>query len=485
MTAFPPSTRGQQNVKPNLMIDLSRRVAQNAYDEKTNPTGIIDLGSASNALMRDEVESWVKRTETAGDIRNCSYRNLKYNDTRCAPHLPAAAATFVNTFFHPRVVLTPTNILVANGLTALLDTLFFNLADAGAAVLVPTPSYGMFQHDLAARNGLHLVPVPCDDIIQARFRQHVRPGRPQPELLNRLKKAAQEQRALGRPVAAVLLANPDNPLAACYSSGMLRWIVKWCRLERVHLVVDEVYALSGGEEFQSVLHLGLDDMLENVHVLYGMSKDFGLGGCRVGFLATYNEQLYRAMRTCSMFTWVSAFGGIIATRLLSDTDYISQTFLPKFQALLKERRDYLATILPDNNIGYSSPNAAFFVYVNLQPWLSYFAENEEKLISIAASDSTGSSTQELALLEHLIHHGVFLEPGQAFFAQEPGHFRLNYGIEGRDFVKGLARLLGALRALSGEKLCAEELDVGVFDGRQQQQQQQHSGWRFLSCLDSS
>lgn len=27
-------------------------------------------------------------------------------------------------------------------------------------------------------------------------------------------------------------------------------------------------------------------------------KDFGLGGCRVGFLVTYNEQLFQAMRTC-------------------------------------------------------------------------------------------------------------------------------------------------------------------------------------------
>lgn len=178
----------------------------------------------------------------------------------------------MNHFLHAHIPLKPSNILAANGLTALLDTLFFNLADAGAAVLVPTPSYGMFQHDLVARNSLHFIPVPCDDIFKARFRQHVRPGRPHPELLNRLEAAAEEQRAQGRHVAAVLIANPDNPCAACYSSGMLRWIVKWCRQQRVHLVADEVYALSGGGEFTSVLSLGLDDMLENVHVLYGMSK---------------------------------------------------------------------------------------------------------------------------------------------------------------------------------------------------------------------
>lgn len=53
---------------------------------------------------------------------------------------------------------------------------------------------------------------------------------------------------------------------------MLRWLVKWCEAEGAHLVVDEIYALSGGDNFTSVLSLELGDMLQNVHVLWGMSK---------------------------------------------------------------------------------------------------------------------------------------------------------------------------------------------------------------------
>lgn len=200
------------------------------------------------------------------------HADLKYNDTQHSPHLPAAAAQFLNHFLHPRIPLSPANILAGNGLTSLLDTLFFNLADEGNVVLVPTPSYGMFFHDLATRNGLRVCPVPCDDITKARFRQHVRPGRPPPELFNRLSDAATAQRQLGRQVKAVMLANPENPLACCYSQGMLRWIVEWCEQEGVHLVVDEVYALSGGDVFNSVLGLELGDMRDNVHVLYGMAK---------------------------------------------------------------------------------------------------------------------------------------------------------------------------------------------------------------------
>lgn len=71
MPALPPSRRGQQNVKPDLMIDLSREVARNAYSKNGNPGGIIDLGSSKNHLMLDELQKWVKNHETADDRRNC------------------------------------------------------------------------------------------------------------------------------------------------------------------------------------------------------------------------------------------------------------------------------------------------------------------------------------------------------------------------------------------------------------------------------
>ncbi|KAF3765601.1 hypothetical protein M406DRAFT_36947 [Cryphonectria parasitica EP155] len=442
------------------MIDLSRRLAKNAYDEKTNPDGIVDLGSAINELMLDDLEKWLRNKETTEDRR----KYLRYNDTQSSPELPEAAATFLNHFFHPHVPLQSSNILAANGVTALLDTLFFNLVDAGTVVLVPTPSYGMFQHDLTTRNGVHFVAVSCDDITKARFRQHIRPRRPPPELTNRLSKAVNEQKALGRTVAAVLIANPDNPLACCYSPGMLRWIVRWCREERVHLVVDEVYALSGGRDFTSVLSLDLADMVENVHVLYGMAKDFGLGGCRVGFMATYNKQLYQTMRTCSMFTWVSAFGGIVAAKLLSDTGYVSETFLPKFHKLLQDRRDYLGRVLAAQGIDYIPPDAGVFIFVDLSHWLSYFD-----------GDDTACET---AFLEHLMDRGVFLEPSQAFSSSTRGHFRLNYGGNGSWFVLGLRRLFATLRELDGEKIPFDAADIPMIDG------DEGSKWELFSCLKS-
>lgn len=53
------------------MIDLSRRLAHNAYDKKSNPTGIVDLGSATNDLMLDELLKWMSKNKRGEDKAKC------------------------------------------------------------------------------------------------------------------------------------------------------------------------------------------------------------------------------------------------------------------------------------------------------------------------------------------------------------------------------------------------------------------------------
>lgn len=138
-----------------------------------------------------------------------------------------------------------------------------------------------------------------------------------------------------------------------------------------------------------------------------------------------------------MFTWVSAYGGIVSTKLLADKDYVAQTFLPKLWNILHMQRDYLRNVLHELNIPYTTPDAAFFIFVDLSRWLSHF--------SVSADSDT-----EIALLEYLLQHGVFLEPGRAFFSALPGFFRLSFGSEKHVFRLGLGRLVAALGALDSK-----------------------------------
>jgi aspartate/methionine/tyrosine aminotransferase len=94
------------------------------------------------------------------------------------------------------------------------------------------------------------------------------------------------------PVKALVLANPHNPLGRCYSRAVLEECFKFCDARGIHLVSDEVFALSTFESpdlpdatpFTSALSLdpaalGCDP--SRIHVIWSMSKDFGSSGIKL------------------------------------------------------------------------------------------------------------------------------------------------------------------------------------------------------------
>lgn len=89
------------------------------------------------------------------------------------------------------------------------------------------------------------------------------------------------------PVKALLITNPHNPLGRCYSENNLLSMVEFCGRQGLHLISDEVYALSifdRDSKFVSVLSLELDQAkcaTSQIHVLWTMSKDFGCSGVRM------------------------------------------------------------------------------------------------------------------------------------------------------------------------------------------------------------
>lgn len=133
----------------------------------------------------------------------------------------------------------PEQLAVLAGAGSVLEILFHNLADPGDGVLVPTPSYAGFWADLETRCELSIVPVPT--LSRDGFRLT-------PRLLDRAVAAA------GRPFKALLFTSPNNPLGTVYPRQEIEEIVRWARQARIHVVFDEVYALSvfGDATFTSV-----------------------------------------------------------------------------------------------------------------------------------------------------------------------------------------------------------------------------------------
>ncbi|KAI2623101.1 pyridoxal phosphate-dependent transferase [Hypoxylon sp. NC1633] len=103
-------------------------------------------------------------------------------------------------------------------------------------------------------------------------------------------------------VNAMLVTNPHNPLGRCYSKENLIEIMQFCQRHNLHLISDEVFALSEHgcddlpkpRKFTSAMAIdavahGCDP--SKVHVIWSMSKDLGATGARLGCVVTRNKDV--------------------------------------------------------------------------------------------------------------------------------------------------------------------------------------------------
>ncbi|KAH6714634.1 pyridoxal phosphate-dependent transferase [Leptodontidium sp. MPI-SDFR-AT-0119] len=430
---FPPSRRGLQNLKPMLMFDLQRIVEKfPAYDADTTPDGLIDIGSSINVLMQPEALKYSRRY-----ILPSAEQSLQYGSTAGSPKLLAGIAQYVNNHFHPSVRILPSQIMATNGVSALISTLVFNLCEAGEGVMYPVPEYGMFAHDIRAQNEVKIVEVTMttvEDRFQADNSELV---------LEEFRSACRKAAERGIKVRAILLSNPCNPLGRTYSRSTLVAIAKFCALEGMHFISDEIYAMSSIsrsatnlDSFTSVLSLREDEgvSLQNIHCLSGASKDFGMGGLRLGWLVTRNDVLKQTVRKLGAFTWVNAFADNFFGHFLADQVRVSR-FLALYQRRLEAAHNQATEFLSNHDIAYNVSNSGVFLWVDLSLWLRFFPEND-------------SDSPELLLTYYLMSKGVYLEPGEAFSSPVAGRFRLVYtAANSRTLAIALRRLVQSLEDL--------------------------------------
>lgn len=363
---------------------IHRDRRRDVFDPETNPRGYIGLCVAENALMWDQLEPWL-----SGPF-DLDRTVAGYGDMVGSPALRQAIANTVATRIFRRPV-DPACVVTMAGAGAVLEALFRTLADPGAGVLVPTPSYAGFWPDVELRNGLHLVPVARD--ADSGYHLSV-------DMLD----MAFERSPF--PVRALLYTNPDNPLGAVATGAQVAEVVAWCRSRGLHFVSDEIYALSvfGSTEFGSAGRTALGD---DVHVVWGVSKDFGMSGLRCGVLVTENEALRDAMASQAMWSSVSTHTQTVLATMLGDAGFVDR-FVALNRERLGRRFELLSRRLHQVGIPHHPAEAGFFTVIDLRSHLSEPTWEAETALWRSVLDETN----------------VNLTPGLACRTHQPGLFRL-------------------------------------------------------------
>lgn len=409
------SRRGQSLVdSPPLATYIGEHFAraEQAWDAQVRPDGYIALCIAENKRMTAPMlEALARYGQAPPDV-------LGYDAMIGKVPFRQNLAAFMSRAFLGRTVAWH-NLAVLAGAGSVLELMFYALADPGEGVLVPTPSYAGFWADLETRDALRIVRVDCSSADGFALT---------PARLDAAIDAAE------CPVRALLFTNPDNPLGRVASRETLEDILAWAESRKIHVVFDEIYALSvfGDTPFVSAASLR-PSLGEYVHIVWAFSKDFGASGLRCGVVVSENEAMLQAVDQLAYWSACSGHTQHLLSSFVGD-DAVVDDYVARMQQDLAEAYGRVTAALDAASISYLPAGAGFFVLCDLR----------------GALDAPTAEAEQRLWARLLEEANVNLTPGQACRIAEPGLFRLCYAAVPIEAVEeGIRRIGACLGATAG------------------------------------
>mmetsp|Transcript_34825 Transcript_34825/g.76136 ORF Transcript_34825/g.76136 Transcript_34825/m.76136 type:complete len:432 (-) Transcript_34825:204-1499(-) len=394
------SERGIKLTTPALSYLGHFLAAKSRPWTESDPDGYIPLVVAENRLSFDILRPKLQESLTLPHEIEC------YNDFSGIAPLKASIASMMSHTILPDVQVDVSDLFISAGCGAILDNLFFCIAEPGESVLIPAPYYPAFDNDLTAKAALVPVPVPMPKLGELA----VAP----------LEAAYLEAERKGQRATSILLTNPNNPLGTVYKSEQLKEVMAWAFKRGIHVVSDEIYAwsvyksepafvsapmlLPAAAEAAGVSESAAADLL---HTVFGMSKDFCMSGFRVGWVFTKNRTLIQAFNNVGYFVGCSTLLQVGLAGLLGDKSFID-SYLKENCRRLEAGYDALETAIKEAGIPYTPAQGAMFLCIDLRQYLREDSFEGERELFQALFDE-----------ERLL-----FTPGKDCHFETPGNFRM-------------------------------------------------------------
>jgi aspartate/methionine/tyrosine aminotransferase len=364
-----------------------------------------------------------------------------------------ACTHYLNTHFgvDENCKVKPEHIIMGTGLITILSVIAKIVCNPGDGILITAPYYSGFDSNFKFP-GISPVPVnvPFDEIGTAKEVDYLRAA----------------MKTTGLNINAVVLCNPHNPLGRAYHKDAIEAYCRFAEEFNLHLICDEIYAKSvfrsegddNPQPFTSVLSLNLNSLHVNparVHVLYGMSKDFGASGFRIGlFVSRANPSIIQSMAAQATFMRVSSPADLLWSALLLSDLYrgppgdfhdITQYLEENKTALKGAYEEVITWLRPYDKIKYIQASAGLFLMIDLRPIIKDVAKAGP---IVGFNNDTPMPDRERLLNLYLQEtHKVCLSPGLSYHMPEPGWFRLVFSVRKEIRAVGLIKLGNAFEAL--------------------------------------
>jgi len=189
--------------------------------------------------------------------------------------------------------LAPAQVLLTNGVDEAIHVLCQTYLDAGAEILLPVPTYTMYEV-YASATPARVITVPTEDDFRFPLRA----------LLDSITPATR----------LIAIANPNSPTGQAARREDLFQLID--AAPHAAVLIDEAYFHFYGETL-----LDLVGRAPNVIVARTFSKAYGLAGLRLGVLAAPEDQMQWLRRAISPYS-VNSVALACLTAALDDEEYL-------------------------------------------------------------------------------------------------------------------------------------------------------------------
>jgi 1-aminocyclopropane-1-carboxylate synthase 1/2/6 len=353
------SSRGRDALAPPPpYLGLSIAARADAYDAVDNPGGTVDFSVAENRLSLPLASEALSRAAAANPPPPSA---LHYGDMHGHAHLRTAVAALFRRHL-TRADVRAEDLALSAGAGSVLDLVTACVCEAGDRVLVTAPGYRGLENDCGARARCTLVAAHLD--AAAGFRVSV----------DALEKAWTASGGTESRVKLCIVSSPNNPTGEILDADTVRAVVVWSRSKGIHVVFDEIYAMScfaapasGG--FTSVADALDGDLGDDVHIVWSFSKDFCLSGVRVGVLLSKNSALLRCFWSLTYFSSPSAQTQWALAGMLQDEEWVD-TFIKENKRRLAAAYASAAAVMDDIGIPFLPAQAGFFLFIDMRRWMA-------------------------------------------------------------------------------------------------------------------
>jgi len=293
----------------------------------------------------------------------------------------------------------PENVLVSGGAKQALYNFLLAVVDPGDEVVFPAPYWVSYPEMIKMCGGLPVSVAP-------------KAGTFTPEI-------ADVEKAFSLKTRALILNSPNNPSGNVYTAEFVKQAVELCERRNVLLVMDDIYhqLVFGGKKAVSVFEFVKKP--ENVVVINGVSKLYGMTGFRIGWAVAEKTLIAAMNKIQGQTTSCPSDLSQAATVGALEGD---QTCIDDLRKSLVANRDLLiAELSKMKKLRLIVPDGTFYCL----PDFSAYNKDSAALCAF--------------LLEKAL---VVTVPGKSFGME--GHLRISYCGRGRDIVEGARRIRWAL-----------------------------------------